>query len=363
MNPAVPADAAPRSLGATGPALHAWLMAGAPYPAVASAALRRYGWSRRLFRFNLSLQRRLVGSPPLQQPPLFALGLWRAGTTLLHELLAAHPALCTTRTWQCMAPSSFGVMGRPRSTAAVLRPMDSFEITTDSPQEDELALLLLGAPSVYRAWLDPRRLPDLTALLDADAWRSPWSGEDDWLDFLATVNQIEGPARRLLLKSPTHSFRTRSLLLRFPEAACVWVTRDPLDTWVSNLKMWRAMASTYGLAPMPEGALEAFLTVAFQRAAQALQELTRTVPRERLVVLDLATLQQQPLSVTLATFKRLGMTADTSVSAPLGATVQRHADLHGPLKRYEMPVQHPPEPACLHALATAQALAMRSHGL
>lgn len=361
MNQAQAADCAPRVIGAVAPALHAWLLAGQPYPAAASAALRRYGWSRRLFGFNLHLQRKVLAAPAVQRPPLFALGLWRAGTTYLHDLLATHPQLCTPRTWQCMAPSSFGVMGRPRNAAAVQRPMDGFSITADTPQEDEFALLMLGAPSVYRAWLDPRRLPELTALLAPQSWATPWPGESDWLDFLASVNKLEGPAQRLLLKSPNHSFRMRSLLQRFPDAPCVWITRDPADTWESNLKMWRTMVSTYGLAALPDGLLPPFLAQAFQHAANALEDLCRALPRERLVVLSLASLRLAPVNQVLATFERLGLAADDTLTTALAAAAQRHA--HLPLKAYGAGIQPAPEMAPLQALAAAQAAALHSHGL
>jgi hypothetical protein len=286
------------------------------------------------------------------------LGLWRSGTTFLHELLAAHPALCTPRTWQCMAPGSFAIRGQPRTSARVLRPMDSFAIETDSPQEDELAMLMLGAPSLYRGWLDPRRLPELQAGLDPAQWAADWPGLADWQDFLARVQHLDGGQRRLLLKSPNHSFRMRGLLRLFPAAPCVWIVREPQATWLSNLKMWRAMNDVYGLASIPDGLLEVFLVEALRRAAQALDELRAALPPSQLVVLGLDDLQRRPVEAALAVTARWGL-------APAGAEIDIAARGYSELQptHYAAAEPAPQVQAALQTLARAQQAALGSHGL
>ena len=58
------------------------------------------------------------------------------------------------------------------------RPMDQVTIRADSPQEDEFALTAMGVPSVYRGFLDPRRLPELKSLLDPIFWAE---ADPSWL--------------------------------------------------------------------------------------------------------------------------------------------------------------------------------------
>src|SRR4051812_4498038 len=106
-----------------------------------------------------------------------------------------------------------GITGRPRSPAQQPRPMDNLVIGTDSPQEDEFAWLLLGGDSAYRGFLDPSRLPDLASTLDPERWqRDPWPAEDRWRTFLGQVSAQDSQGRRLLLKSPNHTFRALGLL-------------------------------------------------------------------------------------------------------------------------------------------------------
>src|SRR5262245_28641776 len=57
------------------------------------------------------LQESLLGDRPARTPlrhaPLFILGHWRTGTTLLHELLILDPRHSFPTTYQCMAPDHF----------------------------------------------------------------------------------------------------------------------------------------------------------------------------------------------------------------------------------------------------------------
>src|ERR1700723_3128222 len=64
-----------------------------------------YRWQSLWFERNLALQRLLPPGEPLQTDPVFILGLWRTGTTYLHDLLGACPGMCSPTTSQCMYPA------------------------------------------------------------------------------------------------------------------------------------------------------------------------------------------------------------------------------------------------------------------
>ena len=57
------------------------------------------------------LQKGLYGTGPentqLKQPPVFIIGHWRTGTTLLHELLILDPRHNFPNTYQCLEPNHF----------------------------------------------------------------------------------------------------------------------------------------------------------------------------------------------------------------------------------------------------------------
>ncbi len=151
--------------------------------------------------------------------PIFIVGHWRSGTTLLHELICADPQFAFPSTQACMNPHYFlfAAEAEPSRRAVIERPMDGLAITAASPQEDEFALLCLGALSPYEAFLFPDGIADVVARCDVDllepAERACW--ERTFLGFLAAVG-VAGRGRRLVLKSPPHSMRIPALLRMFP---------------------------------------------------------------------------------------------------------------------------------------------------
>ncbi|MFN3288815.1 MAG: sulfotransferase, partial [Sphingomonadaceae bacterium] len=242
-----------------GQALRRWLAEGGrparPSPLLSPARAMA-------FEAALALQRRLPPPPPLDPSPIFVLGFWRSGTTLLHELLAALPGHVAPQTWQCFRPAALRLAPPPAEREAV-RPMDGRPVGTGTPQEDEFALLLLGALSLYRGFLDPRRLDELVPLLngsDGGDWIGPFEA------FARAVLALAPGPRRLVVKSPTHLFRQASLRTRWPAAPLLVPLRDPAASWASALGMWREMVALHGLWPAPDGALEQFLARAFAAA-------------------------------------------------------------------------------------------------
>lgn len=202
---------------------------------------------------------------------VFVMGFWRAGTTLVHELLAQAPDCSVPCTWQCMDPSLLLHPGAPAKGGAVQRPMDQVTVTPESPQEDEFALMAMGVPSLYRGFLDPRRLPELEGLLESSRWATDGAWVETLKCFLAWCALPDRP--RLVVKSPNHLFRFQALKARFPRARFLWVFRSSRDLWRSNLAMWRAMIERYALWRLPEGALECFLEKTLGAYADLLEGL------------------------------------------------------------------------------------------
>ena len=256
-------------------------------------------WHAYWFERNWATTSERLAEAALPEDPVFILGLWRSGTTLLHELLSAATGWVTPKTWQCFNPSTCFLAGPPRERT-IERPMDQGRIASHGPQEDEFALLLLGEPSAYRGFIDPRRLRECGTRL--------WAGESDplarWQTFLRGV--AAGASTRLLLKSPNHSFRLALLSERFPRAQFVWIGRHTGEVLASNAKMWRAMIDRYGLWGCPSGELEGFLEDMVRACTRVLGEQLRALPKERLLWVDFEALRAEPRAVLRAVLEFLG---------------------------------------------------------
>ncbi|NJN00849.1 MAG: sulfotransferase [Aquincola sp.] len=162
----------------------------------------------------------------LAEPPLFVLGHWRSGTTLLHELLIRDERHTYPNTYECFAPHHFiwtewFVPPLLRKLLPSTRPMDAMEAGWERPQEDEFALCNLGIPTPYLAWAFPQHGPvhdeylDLVGLSNAE--RERWKEAlKSFVHYVASMRN-----RRIILKSPTHTARVKTLLEVFPDARFV----------------------------------------------------------------------------------------------------------------------------------------------
>lgn len=272
-------------------ALAEWVREGRPTELRVRAFFPRLWWHAFWFEHNWRTQVHQLDRTPLPEDPVFIIGLWRSGTTAFHELLAEVTGWTTPQTWQCFNPSTCFLSRRP-ADASITRPMDQGRITTRSSQEDEFALLLLGEPSLYRAFIDPRRLRTCSE----DLWSSNEGRLERWRDFLRGITQ-GAPGGRLLLKSPSHTFRLSPLRTLFPRAKFIWVARHPGEVLPSNFKMWRAMMGRYGLWGCPPGILESFLEDMLRACARVLTRCLDEMPPEGMLWVDFEELRADPKGV------------------------------------------------------------------
>lgn len=231
-----------------------------------------------------------VRQTKLAHAPLFVLGHWRSGTTLLHELLILDPRHTYPTTYECFVPQHFlwtewWLTPWTRWVLPPTRPMDDVQTGWDRPQEDEFALCNLGVPSPYLVWAFPNHGPvhddylDLQALsrTDRERWKRTWH---TFVQRIATVRN-----RRIVLKSPTHTARIRTLLEMFPDARFVHLVRDPLVLFPSTVRLWKSLSQVQGLHwPTNEHEwLESHVLETFVRMYERFEQDREMVSPQRLV--------------------------------------------------------------------------------
>jgi hypothetical protein len=272
----------PISLGG-GRELLRWIEAGGPVDRSLPLLHLRLRWAAYWFERFSELTGNRCSAMSLPNRLVFVLGLWRSGSTVLHQELAEATGWATPRTWQCFNPADFLLKPLPVDRQAS-RPMDVGMIGTFTPQEDEFAALLLGEDSVYRGFIDPRRLDALTELLVQWKQFQPVSQpplSPRWEIFLKAVSSSKpGP---MLIKSPNHTFRLPWLARRFPDAQFIWLTRPHDDLMQSNHRMWSAMIRRYSLWRGIPSVLDHFLAVAVRNHDELL-EYARATFADRLTV-------------------------------------------------------------------------------
>jgi omega-hydroxy-beta-dihydromenaquinone-9 sulfotransferase len=224
---------------------------------------------------------RAVAGVKLADDAVFIIGHWRTGTTFLHEMLALDPRLRTPTNYECLAPHHFLLTSRwlkswSSFTLPRTRPPDQMRVTWDSPQEDEFALCNLGVPSPYATIAFPNHPPQNSAYLELDAL--PEHELDRWQKTLCRFLKQLSYARpgRLVLKSPTHTFRLPTLARMFPQARWINIVRNPFAVFPSTVRLWRSLYAKYGYQKPSYDGLEAYVLETFARMHERL-EATRSL--------------------------------------------------------------------------------------
>lgn len=255
---------------------------------------------------------RTVRDTPLAAPPIFILGHWRTGTTLLHELMIQDPRFAFPNTYQCLDPNHFLLTERLftrifRFLMPKERPMDNMKAGWDRPQEDEFALCMLGVPSPYTKIAFPNRPSHDADYLDLETV-SP-RGLARWKTaltrFLQQITYKTG--RRIVLKSPPHTARVKILDEMFPGSIFIHITRDPYVVFPSTVNLWRTLYAVQGFqVPTNEG-LEEDVFRTFLRMHDRLEEAKRALPARQFFELRYEDLVQDPVATIRGIYERFGL--------------------------------------------------------
>lgn len=226
--------------------------------------IKKYGYDRkfrkkvlysRLISFIVSLLAffdRLVFNfktkPKDLKDPVFILGHWRSGTTLLHNLLCQDPNTAYTTTYQTVFPNNlfaFQWLFKPIMKWAMpnQRPVDNVELNPDFPQEEEFALNNEVPFSFYNWWYFPKHTQAIaneylfgkTASAEA---KTDW--KENYKRFVTRCILNTG-GKRFVSKNPPHTARIPELLELFPNAKFIFIHRNPYEVVRSTKAFYKSI--------------------------------------------------------------------------------------------------------------------------
>jgi hypothetical protein len=288
------------------------------------------------------------------QPPLFILGHWRTGTTLLHELLALDTQFAYPSLFEISNPHTFlTVLPKIESELAKAPPMtrwvDNMTITYRSPGEDEYAVAVASLCSPILGWSFPRQEARYDAyytfrdVLPAEV--EAFKAALVWFYRKLTLKYN----RPLVLKSPPHTGRIRLLLELFPEARFIHIHREPYTVFRSTqLLHQRALVYSLLQHPSPEG-LDAGILRRYAAIYGAYFEQRALIPPGRLVEIRYEDLERDSVGQVQFIYERLGLPGFDRLETKLVDYVHartnykknRHAPLPEPLRAKIAQAWHP----------------------
>jgi hypothetical protein len=255
---------------------------------------------------------RKIRATPIVNPPIFVIGHWRTGTTLLHELLALDDRHTYPTTYECLSPHHFLLTEKlfTRIFCWLMpsqRPMDNMKMGYDRPQEDEFALCMLGQPSPYLTIAFPNHLPQDQEFLSLENVRP--TAVARWKKaLLHFYQQITFKNRkRLVLKSPPHTCRIPVLQQLFPGAVFINIVRDPYVVFPSTVNLWKSLYKLHGLQKPTYQGLEKYVLETGWGLFKRLEETRDQVAPERFHEVKYEDLVSDPVGQMQALYEHLGL--------------------------------------------------------
>jgi omega-hydroxy-beta-dihydromenaquinone-9 sulfotransferase len=262
------------------------------------------------------------------RPPLFLVGHWRSGTTLLHELLALDERFAAPDTYACFNPHQF-LLAHHRTPAAtrLTRPTGDMTVSPSSPQEEEFALLCMGATSPYEAFVFPSALGQFEALCDPDRFEPTqglrWNDAITWI--LKATAYVHGANKRPLVKSPTNSFRVPRLSALFRGAMFVRLVREPCAVFASTLRLWQSMWERYALgAPLAQEVLIERIVEIRLDLERRLRSALTTLPVDRVATMRYEDLVADPCRAIEVLYERLALGDPSPLLPKVRAYMAQH---------------------------------------
>lgn len=278
-------------------------------------------------------------------PPVFILGHWRGGTTLLQQYFAHDDRFGFPTFYEVVFPRGF-LLTEDRNSARYswylpsTRIFDNMSYGFSAPAEDEFGLAVLTGMSPYLSWSFPRRCQHYDRYLtfrdvpqtEIDHWKSTFK---EYAKRLTARHQ-----KPLVLKSPTHTCRIKLLLEIFPDARFVHIHRDPYVIYPSTKRMLETFMRSAQLQTFDPAMLEERILRQYREMYDQFFAERHLIPPGRFHEVGFEELEHHPLAKMEEIYQALGL-PDFSVARPkleaYLATVKdyrknQYPDLSAPLR-------------------------------
>ncbi|GAC1473015.1 MAG: sulfotransferase [Isosphaeraceae bacterium] len=245
-------------------------------------------------------------------PPLFILGHWRSGTTLLHNLLALDDQFSYPNLYEVFFPHTFlSTEGTRTGQIAPLIPrtrvFDNVAQGLDLPNEDEFATAVASLCSPYLMWAFPKNTVRYERYLtfrgvpadEVEGWKRAF------VRFLKKLTLRSD--RPLLLKSPPHTGRIKLLLDLFPDARFVHIHRDPYTVFRSTRHLNDVLTRSLQFHHPDPADLDDGVLRRYKAMHDAYFDERGMIPAAHLCELAFEDLEQNPVAQMRKVYENLGL--------------------------------------------------------
>ena len=292
---------------------------------------------------RLAYGRRVARQP--MPTPVFIVGHWRSGTTLLHNLMLQDPQFRPVSLLHCLAPCGFLSMRGPlswllRRFVPTARPMDKVATSLDAPMSEDFALVGLSDLTHYLAYFFPQK--SVESLRRAILFEGVTQQEiDRWTQsYTAMLRKItyDNGGARLLLKNPPNTGRMPHILRAFPEACFIHVARNPYTVHSSTVRLFQKFHERFAMQRWTPADVESSVSQRYELLMRQYFRDRDLIPASRLIEVRHEELVDDPINTLERVYDQFRLGDFASVRPAIEECVDSHSDYRQ--NTYEYPADY-----------------------
>lgn len=246
---------------------------------------------------------RKLARTPMPESPVFILGHWRSGTTLLHNAICKDDQFAYINTYQSVFTNQFFAnrwLFKPLMKWLIpeKRPADNVLLSLDFPQEEELALCNAQSYSFYNFFYFPRQ------------WKTFYNKYIGGQEANASDTAIYGRRYKKLIaqalleynrnefisKNPPNTGRIKDLLTLFPNAKFIYIYRNPVKVYLSTVNFFQVTLEPLQLQSYSHRDFEEFVFELHERIIRDYETQKSLIPKGNLIEVRYEDFEQDPIS-------------------------------------------------------------------
>ena len=253
-------------------------------------------WFERL-RFDRKLAR-----VKLPDVPVFILGHWRSGTTLLHNVMCRDQQFAYVNTYQSVFTNQFfGSRWFFRPLMKILmpekRPADNVRLDLDFPQEEGIALCNAHSFAFYLFFYFPQNWKQLyhryisgrdSSAKQIDAYQRRYKR-------LIAQSMLEYKRPGFVSKSPPNTAMIKHILQMFPNAKFIYIYRHPVKVHKSTVNFFDVTTEALTLQKYTRNDMEEMVFNLYEMLIHDYERTKSLIPTHNLVEIRYEDFEKDPL--------------------------------------------------------------------
>lgn len=238
----------------------------------------------------------------IEKEPLFIIGHWRSGTTLLHNMLCKSPSAGYLTTFQSTFPNNlsskwlfktFMRMNMPDK-----RPSDNVELNINFPQEDEFALSNCQSnayynffyfPSNYKEYYERSVYHKNLSEKEVEKWYQSYNK-------LLKKALINSNGKQLFVKNPVNTARIDKIIKLYPDAKFLYIYRNPITVFYSTQRFFQKLFPSLWLKEVNNKFVDKIIFETYTKLMHDYQKQKDMIPKGNLMELSFEDFEKDPVT-------------------------------------------------------------------